>query len=316
MTFNATRVQFAACLAACLLTVTVSLMAQPSPQSAVTPKITNVTADLSITPATMTILGSAFGTSQPVVTLAGTPVDVVSYTDTAITVSLGSGGVTAASYLVAVTNSTTAKSASFDAALGTTGPFGAQGPAGPAGPVGPTGPAGPAGPAGAAGPQGPIGAAGPQGPQGGPGPQGPQGATGPPGLNGVPGYQGPQGAPGPQGPKGPTTGTPIQLTAYSSNQCAGLTYCRGLWYGSDTYFGGSCQEQDYGDAVLGMALLGAFITTYNNLPAWECDYYNHDVFTHSFAVQGAYFANSNGPNVPVLSHFESSSTPLQNATKR
>jgi hypothetical protein len=78
----------------------------------------------------------------------------------------------------------------------------------------------------------------------------------------------------------------------------------------------SCQEQDYGSGSFGLQLLGAYITTYNNLPAWQCDYYNHSVFTSGFNVQGAYFANSNGANKPASTHFESSLTPLPNAPNK
>jgi hypothetical protein len=112
--------------------------------------------------------------------------------------------------------------ASFAAALITTGVQGATGATGPTGPTGPAGPAGangtngadgavgPAGPTGPAGadstvpgPAGPAGATGPTGPQGPQGAIGPAGPAGANGTNGAVGPAGPAGATGPAGPTGP-----------------------------------------------------------------------------------------------------------------
>ena len=319
MTFNATRVQFAACLAACLLTVAVSLMAQPSPQSTVTPKITNVTADFSTTPVTMTIVGSGFGKLEPAVRVDQRPVNVLSFTNAAITVNLPVS-LTDGSYLVTVTNTTTATSGAFDATLGSTGPTGPQGaaPAGPAGPAGPTGPQGPQGPT---GPQGQQGSPGPVGPTGPAGPQGPPGATGPAGQTGPQGPQGPQGPAGPAGPAG--QGTAIQMTGWASFTCYPGDYCRGTQTIPNNFtavfFAGACQFP--AETYRTMVLVGAYamtLTGSNSGSAWVCDYYNEDTFlgsSHTFQVQGAYYSNANGANVPAAK-FESSSTPMKDTPNR
>ena len=73
MTIQQTFARFAACLAACILTVPPSLMAQSTPAAAAKPNITSATADFSVDPAQMTIVGSAFGSSQPTVTIDAQP---------------------------------------------------------------------------------------------------------------------------------------------------------------------------------------------------------------------------------------------------
>jgi len=290
MTFQTMRVQCAALLGAFLSAVPVSLMAQPSPQATVIPKIKSITADSSLS--SITILGSNFGTSLPVVVAAGTALTVASYTNTAITASMPSPQSPFPNgFLVTVTNSTTNTSGSLDFGIFVTG---AAGPAGPAGTIqGPVGPAGPAGPA------GPIGPSGPQGPQG---------------LNGI---AGPQGPPGPQGPQGPAGGTPMGLTGYATSTCNGLSYCSAyIALAGVTFFAGSCQEQDYNgnDGNLGLQLVAAEVNPHNGNSAWECDYYNNSIFSATIAVQGAYYAN--GPIGSPTAHFESHLGPPPNAPNK
>jgi hypothetical protein len=121
-------------------------------------------------PQTLKIFGSNFNAllsgrgDAPSVSLDGTPLVVVSRSDTMITANttpfrmFGPG-----TYLLRL-DSIDGKFATMDVTLG------AQGPVGPPGPQGP---------------QGPQGLPGPQGPQGATGPQGPAGPQGPPGPNGV-----------------------------------------------------------------------------------------------------------------------------------
>jgi collagen triple helix repeat protein/IPT/TIG domain-containing protein len=119
------------------------------------------------------IHGLGFGTDVPLVTLEGTPLTVVSNTNTQIVVNLPAGTVPG-TYLLRVIQQVGSgpfgglSSAAFNATIGEEGPVGPQGPAGPAGPQGvpgPQGPDGPQGPQGAAGPQGPTGPIGPEGPR-------------------------------------------------------------------------------------------------------------------------------------------------------
>jgi hypothetical protein len=272
MTFHTMRLQCAALLAACLWAVPVSLMAQP--------QITSVTPEPSGDPSAILIQGSDFGNSLPVVVLGGAQLTVASFTNTAITASLPSGTVTGLpnAFQVTVTNSKQGQSGSFEVTLSAAGPAGPQGSAGTL--QGPAGPTGPAGPPGLSGPVGPIGNTGPTGPVG---PQGPQG---------------PQGLPGPQGPPQPNR---AYLTGYYTFNCPEKSVCRGIWYGPNvTFFGGSCREGDYLNDSPNLA--GGFVTTYNNQPAWECDYTSGG--STSFDVEGAYIlvvnsnakVNSNGPN--------------------
>jgi collagen triple helix repeat protein/IPT/TIG domain-containing protein len=165
--------------------------------------------------AQITIFGSGFGTSIPLVTLEGVPVTVISSTATSIVIGIPAG-VVPGSYLLAVAPAPTGplggrSYAEFDLTVGAVGPQGPQGIPGQQGPPGAVGPQGVPGPTGAPGPAGPQGATGPQGvpgpqgaagPQGAPGPQGATGAQGATGPQGVPGPTGPQGTVGPQGPAG------------------------------------------------------------------------------------------------------------------
>ncbi len=150
------------------------------------PVITRVEVAYSgLVPQTLFIFGSNFGPQprpgDPVVSLDGTELTAISWTDTAIIANttpvrtFGPG-----TYLLKLTK-TQGGDATFDVTLGTQGPVGPQGPQGPQGAPGPQGPAGsqgPQGPQGQTGAQGPAGPAGPQGSQGPAGPQGPAGAGG------------------------------------------------------------------------------------------------------------------------------------------
>ena len=117
------------------------------------------------------INGLGFGTDVPLVTLEGTPLNVVSNNNTLIVVTLPAGTVPG-TYLLRVIQQVAGgpfggrSMAAFNATVGEMGPVGPQGPAGPAGPQGVTGPQGPQGPQGVPGPQGPQGATGPAGPAG------------------------------------------------------------------------------------------------------------------------------------------------------
>jgi hypothetical protein len=237
---------FTACFAVGVMAVPASLLAQSTPNSAVRPNITSATADFSTSPAQMTVGGSVFGVSQPIVTVDLQPVDVVSYTDTKIVVNLPASLLPGA-YLLTVTNTTDLLSGSFDATLGAAGPAGAAGPVGPVGPAGAQGPAGapgatgaqgPAGPqgaqctigaTGAAGPQGPAGMTGPAGPkgqQGNPGPLGPPGPQGATGATGPAGAAGASGPAGPQGPQGPSGLLNLTYTGWGSSfSCPPLNNC-------------------------------------------------------------------------------------------
>ena len=190
-----------ACLVAGLMTCPLNLLFAKASPDAAAPKINSASADFSVKPAQLTISRSGFGKSIPTVNVDSPAAGVISNTNTTIVASLPLT-VTAGSYLLQVTNTTSNQTISFDATLGTVGP---EGPAGPAGAPGATRPQGPEGSPGAAEPQGPAGltgATGPQGPTGPTGAIGPQGLTGPIGSQGLPGLPGPQGSQGPQGPAG------------------------------------------------------------------------------------------------------------------
>jgi hypothetical protein len=117
----------------------------------------------------LTIMGSQFGSATPVVRLDGTPVTVVSNTNSTLVVQIPPS-LSPGSYTLIVTNAQNSQTGTSVVTIGAVGP---QGPTGPQGPIGFQGPQGPAG---AQGPQGPSGPAGAQGPQG------------PSGINGVSGY--------------------------------------------------------------------------------------------------------------------------------
>lgn len=112
----------------------------------------------------ITIAGNGFGTSTPVVTLAGTPLTVASSGRTSITANLPAG-LAAGAYLLEVETSRPHHEAHFLATIGQIGQQGPQGAPGATGPAGPMGPMGLPGAAGPVGPQGPAGAMGPAGGQ-------------------------------------------------------------------------------------------------------------------------------------------------------
>jgi collagen triple helix repeat protein/IPT/TIG domain-containing protein len=111
------------------------------------------------------INGLGFGADEPVVTLEGVPMTVLSHNDTQVVTTLPAGTVPG-TYLLRMSQANPS------------GPFGGrvhtdfhvtvgeEGPQGPQGVPGPVGPQGVPGPTGATGPAGPIGPQGPAGPNG------------------------------------------------------------------------------------------------------------------------------------------------------
>ena len=194
------------------------------------PVINSTTEVTSVHPAQIEIFGSGLTgkpwCGAPGVSLAGTPLTVISFTSTQVVALLPDNVVnTPGTYNLALTicgamnGKDDSNQVVFFAVLGAQGPAGVTGPTGVTGPPGPSGAAGPPGPTGAAGPAGPTGPTGPTGSTGitgatgpagsagagGPtGPPGPTGPTGPTGVTGATGPAGPAGAAGPTGPTGPT----------------------------------------------------------------------------------------------------------------
>src|SRR5262245_50148715 len=143
---------------------------------------------------------------EVLVTLAATPLVVLSTSETQVLAQLPAG-LAPGSYVLRVSRGTsTVQTDVFDLAIGASGlpgPAGPPGPDGPPGDPGPQGLPGQQGPPGERGPQGVQGERGLQGLQGPPGSPGQPGQTGQPGQPGQPGQQGIQGPPGPPGPPGP-----------------------------------------------------------------------------------------------------------------
>ena len=135
----------------------------------------------------LTISGTGFGSSMPVVTLAAAPLTVISWSDTAIDALLPD--IVPGGYNVVVARIDKGRvvtSGSMDVSIGVLGVKGPVGPAGPAGPIGDAGQSGAtglAGQAGETGPAGPAGQAGSAGPTGLTGPAGQAGPTGPAGAS-------------------------------------------------------------------------------------------------------------------------------------
>lgn len=324
MTTQPTSIRFAACLAACALTVPPSLMAQSTP-AAPKPGIDSVSADFSMNPVPLTITGSAFGASMPQVTVDLLPAQIVCYTETEIVAYLPAA-LSSASYLLKVTNTTTAQSGTFDATLGPVGPAGPLGPAGPAGPqgsqglpgatgaTGATGPSGPAGPDGASGPAGPAGPVGPQGPVGAagpPGPPGPTGPIGPTGMRGAPGPQGPagpQGLVGPQGPVGPpglqSTGWSVLAPSQPLQSCTGSTAVAPSY----TMLTGYCNA-DSGN----MYLIGQNVVVGDSGPSYQCHYFDSDPHTvHNYQFEGIYYLPPTGGSNATLDAHPAFATSARN----
>jgi hypothetical protein len=133
------------------------------------PTITTV--DIDTARQQILIFGTNFGTSAPMVSLAGEPLNVDSNNDTSIVASLPASFLTnpGTHQLVVTTTGKPSSTVSFIVTIG------AVGPPGPVGPRGPQGPQGEIGATGAQGPKGDIGATGATGAQG---PKGDIGATG------------------------------------------------------------------------------------------------------------------------------------------
>lgn len=99
----------------------------------------------------LTISGTGFGASQPVVTISALPVNILSYTDTVVTVDVPSAmsavpGVYVLKLATGPGNG--ASQTEVDVTLGASGPEGPAGQPGAPGLNGATGPQGPPGPAG------------------------------------------------------------------------------------------------------------------------------------------------------------------------
>jgi hypothetical protein len=296
MTMQHISAGFAACLAACILTVPASLMAQSAPVGGAPPDITSAFADYAVDPVTLTINGTAFGTTQPLVLIEAQPLQVLTYTDTSIMVLLPAD-YSSGAYLLQVTNTATSATANFDITLGALGPLGPAGPVGPEGPIGPLGLQGPVGPAGPLGPPGAPGVPGATGSQGPSGPTGPAGAIGPPGMRGgqgPAGPQGPQGQVGPTGPQGPAGGVSgLQFTGWSGlTSCPASHYCTGYWSVNppNVFLSGFCQPDN-----ISMYLLGVYPSTANGQNTVLCVYQNLDPSQpHNFLINGVYFNPSTG----------------------
>lgn len=258
MTMKQTSTRFAACLAACILTVPASLMAQPTPTAK--PSIISASADFTMDPVQLTIAGSAFGSSQPTVTVDLQPATVISYTETQIVADLPTG-LSAGSYLLKVTNTTSRKTGTFDTTLGTAGPVGPAGAAGATGSQGPVGPQGLVGPTGATGPAGAAGARGPQGPAGPAGPQGPSGVSG------------------------------LAYTGWSSSLgcAAGRDCSQGVAAPSGgIVLSGFCSSDSYS-----MDLTAAYVANGTNI--FVCSYANTDTANaHNYQIETVYYTPSTG----------------------
>ena len=113
------------------------------------PQIQASTIAVNVTPNQITVTGSNFGTGLPLVTLDGTPLAVLNFTDTALVAQLLP--LPPGTYALVITDSQTRQTGVSTATVGA---------------VGPPGPTGSAGPQGAVGPQGPQGTPGVQGGQG------------------------------------------------------------------------------------------------------------------------------------------------------
>jgi hypothetical protein len=164
---------FLACNLGLSLVVSTCLLVTPVRAANSLPLIIGAVPDFGVNPTQLTISGSNFGTTQPLVSLDGLPLTVMSFTDTVVVVSLPAS-LAPGSYQLALTANNKANqpfTAEFNATLGAVGPKGDKGDRGLTGAQGIQGPQGPQGPQGS---QGPQGLTGPQGPQG---IQGPAGAS-------------------------------------------------------------------------------------------------------------------------------------------
>lgn len=189
----------------------VAMTAVAHAQSTSRPQLVVQRAEADLTAETLFIEGQKLlwnNDTEVFVTLAGTPLVVLSATDSQVFARLPPG-LAPGTYLLRVSRGTGAvQNGTFDLTVGAVGPAGPTGPKGDMGNTGPeglagaTGPQGPVGLTGATGSQGPVGATGAQGLTGATGPQGLTGPTGPQGLVGLTGATGPTGPSGPAGAKG------------------------------------------------------------------------------------------------------------------
>jgi hypothetical protein len=148
------------------LAVATALLAGPAAAQGSRPQLLIVQAEADLDAETLLIQGQYFvwaNDGAPVVTLAGTPLAVLSLTEVEILAQLppdlAPGG-----YLLEVSRgNSSVQNGTFALTVGAVGPQGPPGPEGPRGPVGNTGPQGLTGPP---GPQGETGETGPEGPQG------------------------------------------------------------------------------------------------------------------------------------------------------
>lgn len=136
--------RFVAVLAVSLLATPVAF-AQVGGRSAT--QLVVASAEVNYLTGQMTLSGKNFiGSKAPTVEVAGSVAQLVSYTDTTISVILPPG-LGPGSYLLTVTTGPGAiQSGSFWATIGAVGPVGPPGPSGPKGDTGDTGPQGPPGP--------------------------------------------------------------------------------------------------------------------------------------------------------------------------
>ncbi len=144
------------------LLATIALLLAPacSAVAAGLPIITINSATISYSSNQVVLAGSGFepGKKAPTILFAGSPLALVSYTDSQVIATLPAS-IQAGNYTVLIVNS-------FGLFLPYELTYGATGPQGAPSPVGPQGPSGAVGPAGPQGAQGQIGPTGPQGPAG------------------------------------------------------------------------------------------------------------------------------------------------------
>src|ERR1019366_6129613 len=120
--------------------------------TATPPQIASASQIFTTDPTQLQIQGSGFGSLRPIVVLGGTPLFILSYTDTMVFATVPVA-VPEGTYALVLTSADPkiGSSAPFEVAIGAVGSTGATGPAGAQGPAGSMGPAGSAGSPGAAG---------------------------------------------------------------------------------------------------------------------------------------------------------------------